>query len=113
MPPHQYVVVGELEGAALEACRTLECLIDTHPGAYLAYFRGYQHPTRYLEAGGLRYWRSRLRGRWFLNRARLDSCESPRRVDQGAKPIAPEEWGANPPWWPPAHVDENSQELPT
>ena len=100
MPPHQYVVVDDLERPELEACRLLESIIDEHPEAYLAYFRGYQHPTRYLEVGDLRYWRSRARGKWFVNRARLDSCEPPRRVDQGARPIPPEEWGAKHPWWP-------------
>ena len=100
MPPHQYVVLGDLNGPELEACRLLEGIIDHHPEAYLAYFRGYQHATRYLEAGDLRYWRSRLRGKWFVNRARVDSCEAPRRVDQGAGPITPEEWGAKHPWWP-------------
>jgi len=96
MPAHQYVVV---ESAVLDDCRVLEFVIDHHPEAYSAYFRGYQRPWRYLEVGGLRYWRSRLNGRWFVNRCRLDSCEPPRRVDQGARPIPPEEWGAKP-WWP-------------
>jgi hypothetical protein len=59
MPAHQYVVV---ESAVQEDCRVLEFIIDHHAETYAAYFRGYQHPTRYLEVGGLRYWRSRLRG---------------------------------------------------
>jgi hypothetical protein len=79
MPPHQYLLVRDLRNAQLEACHMLEFIIDRHPEAYLAYFRGYQHPTRYLEVRGFRYWRSRLQGCWFLNRARLDSCEPPRR----------------------------------
>jgi hypothetical protein len=97
MPAHQYVVV---QSAVLDDCRILELMIDHHPDTSSAYFRGYQHPTRYLEVGRLRYWRSRLNGRWFVNRCRLDSCEPPRRVDQGARPIPPEEWGAKYPCWP-------------
>jgi hypothetical protein len=100
MPPHQYVLVGGLPNAQLEACHMLEFIVDRHPEAYLAYFRGYQHPTRYLEFGGFRYWRSRQPDRSFLNRARLDSCEPPRRVSDGARPIPPEQWGAKYPWWP-------------
>jgi hypothetical protein len=100
MPPHQYLLVRDLRNAQLEACHMLEFTIDRHPEAYLAYFRGYQHPTRYLEVRGFRYWRSRLQGRWFLNRARLDSCEPPRRVSEGARPIPPEQWRAKYPWWP-------------
>jgi hypothetical protein len=97
MPAHQYVVV---QSAVLEDCRILEFIIDHHPETYSAYFRGYQHPTHYLEVGGLRYWRSSLNRRWFVNRCRPDSCEPPRRVDQGARPIPPEEWGAKYPSWP-------------
>ena len=96
MPAHQYVVV---ERTVLEDCRVLEFIIDHHPETYAAYFRGYQHPTRYLEVGWLRYWRTRLNKTSFVNRARLDSCEPPRRVDQGARPIPPEEWAAKP-WFP-------------
>ena len=99
MPPHQYVVVNNLSPGEQDVCRMLEFVIDNHSESYLAYFRGYMTPTRYLEVDGLRYWRSRTRV-WFVNRARLDSVEPPRRVDEGAKPIPPEQWGAKYPYWP-------------
>lgn len=44
MPPHQYVLVEELDAPELDACRALEGLIDTHPDVYLAYFRRYEQP---------------------------------------------------------------------
>jgi len=96
MPAHQYVVV---QRTVLEDCRILEFIIDHHPETYGAYFRGYQHPTCYLEVDELRYWMSRLNEKLFVNRSRLDSCEPPRRVDQGARPIPREEWRAKP-WFP-------------
>jgi hypothetical protein len=101
MPPHQYVVVEDLGDDELAACRMLELLIDDHPESFLAYFRGYRTPFRYLEIGdGHRYWRSRIRATSFVNRCRLDSSESPRRVDEGAEPIPRGEWGAKYPYWP-------------
>lgn len=101
MPAHQYIVVNGLGPGEKEVARMLAFVIDNHRESYLAYFRGYRFATRYLETGdGLRYWESRLRRVWFLNRCRLDSCEPPRRLDEGAKPIPPEEWGARYPYWP-------------
>jgi len=82
----------------------LEALIVQHPDSYKAYFRGYQRPMQYLEVGSkpsdYRYWRSGGRGGWYVNRCRLASVEPPRRVDQGAKPIPPEEWGSKEAFWP-------------
>ena len=104
MPAHEYIVLADLKGQALRDCRILEFIIDKHPETYAAYFRGYQHPMRYLEIGtapgDYRYWRTRLKKTWFINRCHLDSVEAPRRVDLGAKPIPLVEWGAKYPWWP-------------
>jgi hypothetical protein len=55
---------------------------------------------RYLEVGERRYWPTAIRAKRFLNRCWLDSVEPPRRVDQGARPIPPDEWGASEPYWP-------------
>jgi hypothetical protein len=104
MPPHEYIVVANVAGQALRYFRIIEFIIDNHPETYAAYFRGYQYPLRYLDLGvgpnEYRYWRTHLNKTWFVNRCRMDSVEPPRRVDRGAKPIPPEEWGAQYPWWP-------------
>jgi hypothetical protein len=97
MPPHEYVVFGKCNYADWDvlyfACRK-------HPARYLAYFRGYQSPMWYWEPGnGYRYWHTAPHGVSMLNRCTLDSVEPPRRVDEGAKPIKPKDWGA-PPWLP-------------
>jgi hypothetical protein len=95
MPAHWYVVLGK---CAEVDWNVLAFAIAKHPDSYRAYFRGYRTPTRYLELDdGYRYWRSKLQGSHMLNRCILDSCEPPRRVDQGAKPEA--NW-QGPPWWP-------------
>ena len=95
MPAHWYVVqgrCGEIDW------NVLAFAIAEHPESYLAYFRGYHTPNRYLELGdGYRYWRTKLHGTHMLNRCTLDSCEPPRRVDQGARPET--DW-QGPPWWP-------------
>lgn len=105
MPAHQYVVF--MYPPPLPA-RVLLAAIRWHPDAFNAYFRGYQHPMRYLELpDGLRYWRTVLNRTHMLNRCTLDSVEPPRRVDRGAKRIA---WDG-PPWapygspWPPGYVE--------
>ena len=104
MPAHEYVVVANLKGRDRRDCRMIEFIINNHPETYAAYFRGYQHPMRYLEIGNApsdyRYWRTKLNKTWFVNRCNLDSVEPPRRVDTGAKPIPLREWGAKYPWWP-------------
>jgi hypothetical protein len=106
MPPHEYIVLGKCNYADWDV---LYFACTKHPASYRAYFRGYQSPMRYWEAGdGYRYWFTAPRGVSMLNRCTLDSVEPPRRVDQGAKPIKPEDWGA-PPWlpqgsgWPPSY----------
>lgn len=92
MPPHQYVVLGKCDDTDWDV---LAFAIAKHPEGYRAYFRGYQSPMRYWELGdGYRYWPSAIRGVQMLNRCTLDSVEPPRRVDQGAKPICWQEWGA-------------------
>ena len=104
MPAHQYVVIGRSDPAAVDI---LDCVIRLSPSSYRAYFRGYQHPMRYVEIDGWRYWRTRAGGAHMLNRCRLDSVEPPRRVDDGARPIP---W-LGPPWapygspWPPGYVE--------
>jgi hypothetical protein len=100
MPPHQYCIVANLTEAQTAACRVIEFLIDNHPETYLAYFRGYRRPLRYLEWDGMRYWRSKHRNVFAVNRCRLDATEPPRRVDDGGKPIPPKEWGSRYPFWP-------------
>jgi hypothetical protein len=104
MPQHQYCVVNTLAGKPLYFARLLEFLIDKHPAGYRAYFRGYQSANRYLEIGttssDYRYWRTSWRpATWFINRARLNSCEPPRRVDEGAKAIPLDDWASHP-WYP-------------
>ena len=78
--PHQYAV---LRGSPAPAWNALEAMISNSPDSYLAYFRGYQRPSRYWDGpDGLRYWRTRFE----LNRCTPDSVEPPRRVDDGAHP---------------------------
>ncbi|MGH8546783.1 MAG: hypothetical protein ACREX3_24860 [Gammaproteobacteria bacterium] len=96
MPPHEFVVLGKCSYADWDV---LHFACTKHPASYRGYIRGYQSPMRYLEFGdGYRYWPTRL-GVMMLNRCTLDSVEPPRRVDQGARPIKPKDWGA-PPWLP-------------
>ena len=95
MPAHWYVVLGQCADVDWDI---LAFAIAKHPESYLAYFRGYRTPNRYLELGdGYRYWRTKLHGTHMLNRCTPDSCEPPRRVDQGAGPET--DW-QGPPWWP-------------
>ena len=99
IPPHQYVDGHKLRPEEVPVARMLEFVINNHPESYLAYFRGYQQYNRYLEIGdGWRYWVVFF-GASLPHRQRLDASEPPRRLDEGATPIPPEEWGANP-WWP-------------
>jgi hypothetical protein len=80
--PHQYAVLRKSPESAWFA---LDAMIRSSPDSFLAYFRGYEHPNRYWQGpDGLRYWRTRFE----LNRCTLDSVETPRRVDDGAVPIA-------------------------
>ena len=91
MPRHSYVVLGRCDDSDWDL---LDFAIKKHPASYMAYFRGYQYPMRYLELGdGYRYWLT-FAGVLMLNRCTLDSSEPPRRVDQGARPICWQEWGA-------------------
>lgn len=100
MPPHQYVDCHKLSPDDVPLARMLLFIIAEHPESYRAYFRGYQTPTRYLETGdGWRYWQAWI-GCSSPHRQRIDASELVRRVDQGAKPIPPEEWGAKYPYWP-------------
>lgn len=99
IPPHQYVDGHNLDPDEVPVARMLEFVIDNHPLSYLAYFRGLQQYNRYLEIGdGWRYWVAFL-GASCPHRQRLEASEPPRRLDQGAIAIPPEEWGAEP-WWP-------------
>jgi hypothetical protein len=103
MPTHQYVVFTYPYALPVQVVLTVIKL-----RGYNAYFRGYQHPMRYVELrDGLRYWRTVLNRTHMLNRCTPDSVEPPRRVDQGAKPM---KWDG-PPWapygspWPPGYVE--------
>jgi hypothetical protein len=97
MPPHAYVI---RERCPAELWEVLAIAILHHPASYLAYFRGYQHPNRYLELPNRRrYWRTWLNKREFLNTCMADRVEPPRRVDQGARPIPADVWKARP-WYP-------------
>jgi hypothetical protein len=97
-PPHQYVVFGR---CPVEAWDVLATAIAKHPDSYLAYFRGYRRPMRYLDFAGRRYWRTASGGRGrvthMLNRSSFEDAEPPRRVDEGATPA--ENW-SGPPWEP-------------
>jgi hypothetical protein len=107
-PPHEYVVFGRCPTLPWEV---VSCAIAKDPDSYLAYFRGYQRPMRYLDFEGRRYWRTASRGAGgvthMLNRCLFDDAEPPRRVDQGAVPIR--DW-VGPPWelngspWPDWYV---------
>ena len=96
IPIHWYVVMGACDWTDWDV---LYFACTKHPASYRGYFRGYPSPIQYLELGdGYRYWPTRL-GVMMLNRCTPDSVEPPRRVDQGARPIKPKDWGA-PPWLP-------------
>ena len=100
MPAHQYVVVRGLAEEDLAICRMFGFVVEQHAESYDGYFRGLRYPSRYLEVGdGWRYWRVWIARRPWPHRQRLDTSEPPRRVDEGAKPIPPHEWGAVP-YWP-------------
>jgi hypothetical protein len=110
MPPHEFVVLGKCDYADWYVLY-FACM--KHPASYWAYFRDYPSRMRYWELGDdYRYWPTALRGVMMLNRCTLDSVEPPRRVDQGARPIKPKNWGA-PPWlpqgngWPPRYLKKN------
>lgn len=80
--PHQDAVLRKSPAWAWYA---LDAMIRNSPDSYLVYFRGYQRPNHYSDGpDGLRYWRTGFE----LNRCTPDSVEPPRRVDQGAQPIA-------------------------
>ena len=95
-PPHQYVVQRHCPAIPW---MVLAMAIAKHPASYLAYFRGYAKPNRYLEIDGHRYWQTSAGNAGalvlMLNRATFESAEPPRRVDQGAKPA--QNW-IGPPW---------------
>lgn len=97
MPPHEYVLEDWCDPVVY---RRLEFLIRNHGESFDAYFRAYRRPNRYLEVGAWRYWPTATESERFLNRCRLDAVEPPRRVDEGARPISLEEWGAELPYWP-------------
>src|SRR5215213_9239315 len=111
MPPHQYVDGHHLGPEEAPVARMLEFIIAKHPESYTAYFRGYQSATRYLEIGdGWRYWRVWIGGASFPHRQRLDAAEPPRRVDEGAKKIPPERYGAQHPYWPSGYGEWKKEE---
>jgi hypothetical protein len=91
MPLHCYVVWAAGHEPYFSV---LAFAISKHPKSYMAYFRGYQNPMRYLELAGLRYWSSAIHGAQMVNRCTLDSVEAPRRVADGARPICWQQWGA-------------------
>jgi hypothetical protein len=104
-PPHQYAVLGR---TPIEPWDVIATAIRGRSDSYLAYFRGYRRPNRYLDLPDHRYWRTSSGGTGgrvthMLNRCTYDSAEPPRRLDEGAVPI---EW-SGPPWdvygapWPP------------
>lgn len=88
---HQYAT---LDRSPAWAWYALDAMIRQSRYSYLAYFRGYQRPTRYWDGpDGLRYWRIRFE----LNRCTLNSVEPPRRVDEAGTPMT--DWDG-PPWAP-------------
>jgi hypothetical protein len=106
MPAHQYSILGRTQTWAWDVIATT---IHWHPDSYLAYFRGYQRPMRYLDLPEHRYWRTAARNErgvtHMLNRCTFDSVEPPRRVDEGAGPMP---WSGDPwdlPGAPPAHSE--------
>jgi hypothetical protein len=95
MPRHCYVVLANFSAVERQTADVLEYVIENHAASYPAFFRCYSWPSRYLEPGdGFRYWRSRIGAKWFVNRARPEDSEPPRRVDEGATAIPRCEWGA-------------------
>src|SRR5204862_281862 len=74
MPPHRYVIKHR---CPLDLWELLAFGIRHQPQSYLAFFRGYKSPLRYLEFGGRRYWESWINKLAFLNTCALDSCEPP------------------------------------
>ena len=105
MPAHQYVVIDDQSQPMADV---LSRVIALHPDSFDAYFRGYRWPMRYLELGDLRYWRTSLNGTHMLNRCTLDSVEPPRRVADGAVPLAWDgpTWALNGSPWPPGYAEE-------
>ncbi len=112
--PHQYAVDRRCPD---EAWDVLTSLIAKHPDSYRAYHRGYARANRYLDIGAHRYWRTASSGYGgfteMLNRCLLES-DTPRRVDQGAKPA---DWAGGPAWlaygapWPPGWIVENGRRV--
>lgn len=95
-PPHAYVVRDRCPAVPWQV---LSVFVRHSPDSYLAYFRGYQRPNRYVELDGRRYWATSSGGPgggvMMLNRGRFEDSEPPRRVDDGAQPIL--DW-QGPPW---------------
>jgi hypothetical protein len=95
--PHEYTVSTwrSLDRPAFDAI--LE-MIDHSPDTVLAYWRGYQRPTRYWHGpNGFRYWTTPgyEAGSIVLNRT--DDVDDTRPVDRGGEPI--EDW-IGCPWEP-------------
>jgi hypothetical protein len=85
--PHEYVVSTwrSLDKSAFDAIMEM---IDHSPETVLAYWRGYQRPTRYWHGPyGYRYWTNRgyESGSIVLNRT--DDVDDTRPVDGGGEPI--------------------------
>ena len=103
-PPHQYVLQAR---CPVDPWRALAFYVRHHPDSYLAYFRGYRTPNRYLDLDGRRYWMTSAGGAGgrvlMLNRALFEDAEPPRRLDRGGVPILDWEgppWGLNGSPWP-------------
>ena len=97
-PNHQYITQGRCPVVPWEVLSTF---VRHHPESYLAIFRGYKTPNRYMDLDGRRYWMTSSGGRGggvlMLNRCLFTDSEPPRRLDQGAKPRL--DW-SGPPWMP-------------
>ena len=97
-PAHEYVVEARCPD---ELWAIISVFVRDNAASYLAYFRGYQTPNRYLDFDGRRYWLTSSGGVgsrvMMMNRTRFSDCEPPARVDQGATPR--HNW-IGPPWMP-------------
>jgi hypothetical protein len=95
-PAHSYAVRGRGPDAPWQV---LSIFVRHSVDSYLAYFRGYQRPNRYVNLDGRRFWVTSSGGPkggvTMLNSGRFEDAEPPRRVDEGGQPIL--DW-QGPPW---------------
>lgn len=102
--PHQYVVSSWREIRPTDFAAIL-AMIRESPDTRLAYWRGYQWPTRYWHGpDGFRYWTNSASNPADTILNRTDDVDDTRPVDEGGQPIR--DWGGCP--WEPqsSHVYE-------